>query len=98
MAEVLVLEFNHPDAGELYRSVSKILNVDPATGRGDWPEPMLSHVAGEGDGKLVVVEVWESKELQEQFMQSHLLPAFQEANVPPPARAEWFSHVGEMKR
>jgi hypothetical protein len=45
-----------------------------------------------------VVEVWESKELQEQFMQSHLLPAFQEANVPPQALAEWFSHVGEMKR
>jgi hypothetical protein len=31
-------------------------------------------------------------------MQSQLGPAFQEANVAPPTRVEWFNHAGEMHR
>lgn len=98
MPEVLVLEFTAPEAVELYRKVSGILGVDPSTGSGDWPPPLLTHVAGESGDKLIVVEVWESKARQEEFMQSQLAPAFKEANVPPPTRAEWFAHAGEMHR
>ena len=61
MPDVFVLEFNTPEAVELYRKVSGILNVDPSTGSGDWPPPLLHHVAGASGDKLVVVEVWESK-------------------------------------
>jgi hypothetical protein len=32
------------------------------------------------------------------FLEKDLWPAFQEANVPPPIRAEWFAHAGEMHR
>jgi hypothetical protein len=98
MPDVLVLEFTSPDAVQLYRQVSGILNVDPSTGSGDWPPPLLHHVAGESGDKLVVVEVWESRADQEAFMQKNLAPAFEKANVPPPTRAEWFAHAGEMHR
>lgn len=98
MPEVLVLEFDAPEAVELYRKVSGILKVDPSTGAGDWPPPLLHHIAGEAGNKLVVVEVWESKAAQEEFLHRDLLPAFQQANVPPPSRAEWFNHAGEMHR
>lgn len=98
MAEVLVLEFSAPQAVELYRKVSGILGVDPATGSGEWPPPLTCHVAGESDDKLIVVEVWESRAVQEEFMQSQLAPAFHEANVPPPTRVEWFALAGEMHR
>ncbi len=98
MPDVLVLEFETPKAVELYRNVAGILKVDPSTGSGDWPPPLLHHVAGESGNKLVVVEVWESKAAQEEFMQNQLGPAMEQANVPPPTRAEWFAHAGEMHR
>jgi len=98
MPDVLVLEFTAPEAVELYRKVSGILNVDPSNGSGDWPPPLLHHVAGESGDKLVVVEVWESKAAQEEFMQKDLAPALQKANVPHPTRTEWFAHAGEMHR
>jgi hypothetical protein len=98
MPDVLVLEFDTPQALDLYKKVSGILNVDPSTGSGDWPPPLLHHVAGNAGDKLIVVEVWESKAAQEDFMQKDLSPAFQKAQVPPPTRVEWFAHAGEMHR
>ena len=98
MAELLVLEFETPEAADIYRRVSGILGVDPSTGGGDWPAPLLSHVAGERDGRLVVVEVWESEQVQHEFMASRLAPAFQEAQVPEPTRVQWFDHHGAMHR
>jgi hypothetical protein len=100
MAEVLVLEFDAPnaDAAELYQSVSRQLGVDPSTGSGDWPAPMSCHVAGVSGGKLIVVEVWESRAVQEEFMHSRLGPVMQELNAPQPTRVEWLTHAGEMHR
>lgn len=95
MADLLVLEFETPEAADLYRRVNGILGVDPDTGTGDWPPPLLTHIAGERDGHLVVVEVWESQARQQEFMESRLAPAFQEAKVPQPTRVEWFKHLGE---
>lgn len=98
MPEVLVLEFTAPEAVEIYKKVSRILGVDPSTGSGDWPAPLISHVAGEAGDKLIVVEVWESKAVQEEFMQSRLGPAFAEADVPAPTRVEWLTLAGAMHR
>jgi hypothetical protein len=98
MSELLVLEFSAPNVVELYQKVSRMLDVDPGTGTGDWPQPLESHVAGDSGDRLIVVEVWESKAVQETFMQSRLGPALQEANVPPPTRVEWFSLTGRMRR
>ena len=58
----------------------------------------MSHIAAESGNKLVVVEVWESQAAQEAFMQSQLGPAFAEAEVPQPARIEWFADVADMHR
>jgi len=97
MSELLVLEFSTQDAVEIYKRVSRMLDVDPATGTGDWPPPLESHVAGSSGDTLIVVEVWESREVQESFMQSRLGPALQEANVPPPSRVEWFALAGQKQ-
>ena len=96
MSELLVLEFSAPNALELYHAVSRLLDVDPSTGVGDWPAPLQSHVAGAAGDKLVVVEVWESREIHAMFMNERLAPALQEANVPPPTRVEWFAVAGQM--
>jgi hypothetical protein len=45
---------------------------------------------------LVVVEVWESRAAQEEFLNSRLGAALQQAGVPEPSRMEWFSVIGKM--
>jgi hypothetical protein len=96
MAELLILEFTAPAAVDLYNRVSELLGVDPATGQGDWPAGMIDHhAAGEGD-TLVVVESWQSREAQEEFMRDRLMPAFGEANVPQPTRVTWLPEVGRL--
>jgi len=98
MADVVVIEFTELQAVEIYRSVNHILGLNGSSDPGDWPGPMLSHVAGESGDKLVVVEVWKSKADQEEFMKSQLGPAFEKANVSQPTRVEWFRQAGEMHR
>jgi hypothetical protein len=97
MADVLVLEFSTPEAVSLYKNVNGILGVDPATGKGDWPDGMISHAAGENDGDLIVFEVWESQAAQEKFMTERLGPALGQAQAPEPKRVQWFGLVGEKK-
>jgi hypothetical protein len=38
MAEAIILEFTSPESHEIYNEVNGILGVDPATGKGDWPD------------------------------------------------------------
>ena len=97
MAEVLILEFESPKAAELYQSVNRALGVDATAGTGDWPVPLVMHIAGSTEGKLLVAEIWESREAHEQFM-GRLGAAFQENNVPPPSRMEWFDLAGSHHR
>jgi hypothetical protein len=98
MAELLILEFSAPDAVEIYHQVNKLLGLDPSANSGDWPAGLLSHQAGEDGDSLVVVESWETRAAQEEFMNSRLGPAFAEAQAPPPARASWLSQVGSWTR
>jgi hypothetical protein len=97
MPEVVVIEFEAPDAIEVYRSVNRLLDVDPATGSGDWPAPLSSHIAAASGSRLIVVEVWDSQADQHQFME-RLGAAFKEANVSPPKSVEWFELAGERHR
>jgi len=97
MPEVVVIEFDAPDAIEIYRSVSRELGIDPATGSGDWPAPLSNHVAAASDNKLIVMEIWDSQADQERFMEQ-LGAAFKAANVPPPTSVEWFVLAGAMHR
>jgi len=92
MSEVLILEFADGTADQ-YRAVNKLLGVDAATGEGDWPGPLQSHLGAFGDAGLVVVEVWESQEAQAAFM-ARLGPALGEAGVSQPTRTQWLSLLG----
>lgn len=95
MSEVLVFEFSTPNAIELYKAVNQELGFQDED---KWPNAMISHVAAESGDKLVVLEVWESRTAQSEFMNSHLRPAFEKAKVPKPTRTEWFNQAGEMHR
>ena len=96
MADVLVLEFIHPNgaAVDIYDAVNEQLGFDAAVASGQLPEGMISHTAGESGDRLIVVEVWESQAHQQAFMENELAPAFQRAGVPQPTRVEWFGHAG----
>lgn len=93
MSEVLILEFAGVSVGH-YEAVNKILGVDSSAGAGDWPPGLHSHVAGSHDDRLVVVEVWESQDVQETFM-ARLGPALGRAGVPQPVRMEWLALAGQ---
>ena len=94
MAEVIVIEVDCDPS--LYPKVNAMLGLDPATGSGDWPKGLRTHVGGGGDGTVVVVEVWESRADQEAFMASRLGPALGQAGVPQPKRMEWLSVLGNL--
>jgi len=94
MAEVVIIEVDCDPA--LYPKVNEILGLDPASGKGDWPDGLLTHLGGGGDGTVVVVEAWESRADQEAWMASTLGPALAQAGVTPPKRIEWFGLLGRM--
>jgi hypothetical protein len=98
MADLLILEFTAPEAVELYHQVNNLLGVDPDTGDSDWPDGILSHQAGGEGDSLIVVETWESREAQEEFMSSRLGPALSKADVPPPTRVTWLPQVATWQR
>jgi hypothetical protein len=98
MADVLVFEFSHPSAAELYQSVNQELGLGGPGDSSGWPVAMGCHVAGNSGDRLIVVEVWDSKAAQEDFMEKVLGAALQKANAPAPTRAEWFSMLGDMHR
>ena len=97
MAELLVLEFTTSEAAALYQNVNGQLGVDAATGKGDWPPGILSHVAGLDGSSFIVVEVWESRAANEKFFADRLGPALGKAGAPDPSRIQWFSLLGEKK-
>lgn len=89
MAELLILEFEGFEQAQ-YDAVNKTLGIDMHTGEGAWPDGLVSHTAGAIDGGFVVVEVWETREDQDDFMTSRLRSALHGAGVAgPPKRAEW---------
>ena len=96
MPEVIVIEVDCDPA--LYPKVNQALGLDPATGSGDWRKSLLSHLGGGADGKVVVVEVWESRADQETWMATKLGPALGQVGVPQPKRMEWLDLLGNLKR
>jgi hypothetical protein len=98
MTDLLVFEFSAPEAVELYRHVNKLIGIDPTANSGDWPDGMLTHQAGADGDSLFVVESWESRAAQEEFMRSRLGPALGKADAPPPVRVTWLSQVASWQR
>ena len=92
MSEVLILEFPAGTADQ-YDAVNKLLEANVEPGEDAMPAPLLTHVAASGDSGLIVVEVWESREAQAEFMK-RLAPALAEVGVPEPSRTEWSTLIG----
>jgi hypothetical protein len=95
MAEVIVIEVDCDPA--LYPKVNEVLGVDPVSGSGDWPNGLISHVGGGGDGTVVVVEAWDSRADQEAWMANSLGPALGQIGVAQPKRMEWLDMLGNVK-
>jgi hypothetical protein len=75
MSQALILEFAGATPDQ-YNAVNTMLGIDPATGEGDWPAGLLSHVgAAASGGGVLVLEVWDARQSQESFMASSLGPA-----------------------
>jgi hypothetical protein len=89
MAELLILEFEGFGESD-YEKVNEILGVDQSSDEGNWPPGIISHTAGATEDGWIVIEVWETREDQDEFMKTRLGPALQQAGVTkPPKRAEW---------
>jgi len=96
MADVLILEFDAVSTAQ-YDQVNETLGIDMASGAGDWPAGLLSHTgAASESGGLAVVEVWESQQHQEEFMNTRLGPALGKSGIPEPRRAEWLTLAGHQ--
>jgi hypothetical protein len=68
-----------------------------ATGaKNDWPDGIISHLAGATERGLCVVDVWESQEKFDSFMHSRLGPALGNAGMPEPqvTAFEVYNHHG----
>jgi hypothetical protein len=48
------------------------------------PDGLISHTAAQADGGMQIVDVWESMENFESFMQGMLMPAMEKVGVPIP--------------
>ena len=74
MAVRLVMQFAGMDAGQ-YEEVMEELGLRGANP--DWPSGIISHVAGFTSDGMYVVDVWESQQDFDAFVESRLKPAFE---------------------
>jgi hypothetical protein len=85
-------------APENYDAVSKKVGW-PA----NWPEGLTFHVAGPTADGMRLVEVWDSREQRERWMEETIQPAIQEvagdvaATSPPPRVTEFPVHAQESR-
>jgi hypothetical protein len=56
----------------------------------DHPEGAIFHVAWFSEGGISVMDVWESSQQFDRFMQDRLMPAIQDVGVPGEPKIKWF--------
>jgi len=97
MAAGVILEFDGVTKKE-YDAVNAALGMDMDTGKGDWPDGMISHSAGlNEDGQFVVMEVWDSPEHQARFMEQRLADALVKGGISsPPSDITWIELVSHQ--
>jgi hypothetical protein len=79
---------NPAGSQEVYESIRARLGLDKPAGG-------IFHLAGPSpNGGWRVIEVWESQEAAEDFLQNRFMPALQELGIegPPPPREFWPVH------
>lgn len=89
MAYGLIIEFKGTFEASVYEAVNGKLGIDMSAGTGDLPAGLVSHAGGFTSDGFAVLEVWETKEQQETFMQERLASALQSGGAPAPDRIEW---------
>ena len=94
MAELLVLDFEGVDE-PAYTTINTELGIDPRTGAGDWPDGLVTHLAGvAANGHGYVVEVWESQQAQADFMESRLGAALAAGGITAKPQVTWARVMG----
>lgn len=88
MAAGLILRFPGKTRAD-YDRVNDVLGIDQSRDDGPWPEGLQMHVAGEADGALYVLEVWESQAAQGRFIQERLGPALQQGGITGAPEITW---------
>ena len=86
MAIGFVMQFSGVGISD-YDNVMKNLELESPGVQGvdnDWPAGNISHVAGSTEQGWCVVDVWESPEQFQSFMESRLGPAMGKAGMPEP--------------
>lgn len=71
--------------------------VDAAVGEPRLGEGQISHVAGATEDGFCVVDVWESREHFDRFMQDRLAGPLEEAGVPQPQITQFDVHNAEHR-
>jgi hypothetical protein len=95
MAELLVLEFDGVGVSQ-YNAVNAELGIDQTTGEGDWPPGLTTHIGATAEGgNLIVVEVWQSRQAQEDFMSSRLGPALAAAGISSAPKVTWANLIAQ---
>lgn len=56
--------------------------VERVGSTGEPPEGAMLHFAGFGDGGIAVIEVWDSRETLQEFLEGRVFPALREAGLP----------------
>ncbi len=84
MAYAITLVFENVNEDQ-YWAVNERLGIG-RDGKGDYPKGLTLHAGGPTPTGWVVMEVWESKDAQEQFMASRLGAALGAAGVAAPAQ------------
>lgn len=68
-----------------YWSVNDKLGIE-REGDAGWPAGMISHVGGPTENGWVVIELWDSKEIQQAFLAERLGAALAATHVPEPVQ------------
>jgi hypothetical protein len=87
MAVGLVMQFSSGGQAEYNAVMTRLGLGSPAVEETQqWPEGIISHVAGATDGGWCVVDLWESQQHFDRFFAERLGPAIEAVGtIPPPA-------------
>lgn len=94
MAYGIILEFGSDVTEQMYNAVNEKLGIEMNAGMGGLPAGLKSHAGGTTPGGFCVMEVWDSKALQEEWIGGTLGAALGAVGVSAPVRVTEIDIVG----